>query len=219
MIWDWDFAVAKLPTILQGLAVTLQAVALGMTMALALGLFWAILRRSSRRWIRWPANLFVEFIRSTPLLVQIFFIFFVFPHLGLTLSPLTAGVLALGVHYSCYTAEVYRAGINAVSRGQWEAARALNLSRFATYRDVVLPQAIPPIIPALGNYLIAMFKDAPLLSAITVLGILQRAKNIGNETGSYLEPMTIVGVVFLILSLLAGLAVGWLDRRLKLKTS
>ncbi|MEX1225056.1 MAG: ectoine/hydroxyectoine ABC transporter permease subunit EhuD [Pirellulales bacterium] len=219
MIWNWDFAVAILPAILQGLAVTLQAVALGMTIALALGLFWAIVRRSPRRWIRWPANLIVEFIRSTPLLVQIFFVFFVFPHLGLTLSPLTAGVLALGVHYSCYTAEVYRAGINAVSRGQWEAARALNLSRFATYRHVVLPQAIPPIIPALGNYLIAMFKDAPLLSAITVLGILQRAKNIGNETGSYLEPMTIVGVVFLILSLLAGLAVGWLDRRLKLKTS
>ncbi len=219
MIWNWEFAVAILPIILEGLVVTLQAVALGMTMALAVGLFWAILRRSSRKWVRWPANLFVEFVRSTPLLVQIFYIFFVFPRLGLTLSPLTAGVLALGIHYSCYTAEVYRAGINAVSRGQWEAARALNLSRFATYRHVVLPQAIPPIIPALGNYLIAMFKDAPLLSVITVLGILQRTKNIGNETGSYLEPMTIVGVVFLILSLLAGLAVGWLDRRLKLKTS
>jgi len=153
-----------------------------------------------------------------PLLVQLYFLFyFVLPKAGLVLSPFLAGVLALGLHYSCYTSEVYRAGINAIGSGQWQAAKALNLTRWQTYRWVILPQAIPPVIPALGNYLIAMFKDAPLLSAITVLGILQRAKIIGNETFRYVEPITIVGVVFLLLSLPSGLAVGWLERHLKVE--
>jgi polar amino acid transport system permease protein len=216
MIWNWKFAASILPDILRGLGVTLLAVALGMAVALVLGLVWTIARRSRYRSIAWPATAVVEFVRSTPLLVQIFFVFYVFPSIGIVLSPLVAGVLALGIHYSCYTSEVYRAGINAVARGQWEAARALNFSRAQTYRYVILPQAIPPIIPALGNYLIAMFKDAPLLSAITVLEILQRAKIIGNETFRYLEPFTIVGVIFLILSLLSGLAVTRLERRMKL---
>lgn len=110
---------------------------------------------------------------------------------------------------------MYRAGINAVPAGQWQAAKALNLGRWQTYRHVVLPQAIPPVIPALGNYLIAMFKDTPLLSAITVLETLQRAKIIGNETFRYLEPLTIVGIIFLILSVLSGFAVSWLQKHLK----
>lgn len=216
MIWDWEFAASILPEVLRGLGVTLLAVALGMSIALMLGLVWTIARRSRRRLIAWPAAGLVEFVRSTPLLVQIFFLFYVLPSLGIALSPLVAGVLALGIHYSCYTSEVYRSGIDAIARGQWDAARALNFSAWQTYRQVVLPQAIPPIIPALGNYLIAMFKDAPLLSAITVLEILQRAKIIGNETFRYLEPFTIVGVIFLILSLISGLAVSRLERRLKL---
>ena len=215
MIWNWEFAGSILPEILRGLGVTLLAVVLGMTIALILGLAWTIARRSQSAVIAWPVTGLVEFVRSTPLLVQIFFLFYVFPTIGIVLSPLVAGVLALGIHYSCYTAEVYRAGINAVGSGQWEAAKALNLSQWQTYRYVILPQAIPPIIPALGNYLIAMFKDAPLLSAITVLEILQRAKIIGNETFRYLEPFTIVGVIFLILSLISGLGVKHLERRLK----
>ena len=217
MIWNWEFAASILPEILRGLGVTLLAVALGMAIALVLGLVWTIARRSQRRVIAWPVTGFVEFVRSTPLLVQLFFLFYVLPTIGIVLSPLVAGVLALGIHYSCYTSEVYRAGINAIPSGQWEAAKALNFSRWQTYRYVILPQAIPPIIPALGNYLIAMFKDAPLLSAITVLEILQRAKIIGSETFRYLEPFTIVGVIFLILSLLSGLAVNHLERRLKVQ--
>ncbi|MBW3599395.1 MAG: ectoine/hydroxyectoine ABC transporter permease subunit EhuD, partial [Planctomycetes bacterium] len=163
MIWDWDYTWSILPEIFQGLAVTLEAVAGGMAIALVLGLAWAVCRRSQTRAVSWPAAGVVEFIRSTPLLVQLYFLFYVLPSLGLTLSPLATGVTALGLHYSCYTSEVYRAGINAIPRGQWEAARSLNLTAWQTYRHVILPQAIPPVVPALGNYLIAMFKDAPLL--------------------------------------------------------
>lgn len=215
MIWDWEFSVAILPEILRGLGVTLLAVFCGTAIALTLGLVWATARRSGSRFVSWPVATFVEFVRSTPVLVQIYFLYYVLPSLGVVLSPLVAGVIALGLHYSCYTSEVYRAGINAIPRGQWDAARALNFSRWKSYRHIILPQAIPPIIPALGNYVIAMFKDTPLLSAITVLEILQRAKIVGNETFRYLEPFTIVGVIFLILSLVSGLAVTRLERRLK----
>ena len=212
-MWNWEFALTILPELLRGLVVTLEAVVWGMGLALLLGLVWAMLRRSPRRLWAWPASGIVEFVRSTPLLVQIYFLFYFLPSLGITLSPLVAGVLALGLHYSCYTAEVYRAGIEGVARGQWEAARALNLTMAQTYTHVILPQAIPPVIPALGNYLIAMFKDTPLLSAITVLEVLQQAKMIGKETFRYLEPLTMVGAMYLVLSLLAGLLIGWLERR------
>jgi polar amino acid transport system permease protein len=219
MTWDWDFAVAILPALLRGLWVTIQAVVEGMLLALILGIVWALGRRSRRRCWRWPCAGIVEFTRSTPLLIQLYFAYYVLPNVGVVLAPWTAGILALGIHYSAYTAEVYRAGLDGIPRGQWLAARALNLTPTQTYRHVVLPQAIPPIIPALGNYLIAMFKDAPLLSAITVLEVLATAKNLGNEHFRYLEPLTLVGVFFLILSLLSGTVVRWLEVRLKVEAT
>jgi len=217
-IWNNQFAMRVFwQDILPGLAVTLQAVFWGMLIALTLGLIWAVCRRSRRRLVAWPATGIVEFVRGTPLLVQLYFLFYVLPSLGLSMSPMLTGILALGLHYSCYTAEVYRAGINAVPRGQWLAAQSLNFTKWQIYRHVVLPQAIPPIIPALGNYLIAMFKDAPMLSLITVLDILGRAKIVGNETFRYVEPLTLVGVVFLVLSLCSGCGVNWLQKRLKVE--
>jgi len=203
LTFDWRFAWEILPELLRALVVTLQATGLGMALALALGLVWAVLRRSRRRLVALPATGLVEFVRSTPLLVQIYFLFYVAPSLGLSASPLVSGVFALGLHYSAYTAEVYRAGIEGVPKGQWEAAIALNLGRWRTWRAIVLPQAIPPVIPALGNYLVAMFKDTPMLAAITVLELLQTAKLIGAETFRYLEPLTLVGAIFLAVSLLA----------------
>jgi len=113
--------------------------------------------------------------------------------------------VGIALHYACYTAEVYRAGLESVPRGQWEAVTALNFSPWRAYRQVILPQAIRPVLPALGNYLIAMFKDTPVLSAITVVEIMQQAKNIGSDSFRYLEPITLVGVFFLLISIsLAG---------------
>lgn len=213
MTWDNEFALSILPDLLRGLWVTLQAVFFGMVLALVLGLAWALARRSPRRWLAWPIHWSVEFIRRTPLLVQIYFIHYSLPSIGIRPEAFTTGVFALGLHYSTYTAEVYRAGLDGVPRGQWEAARALNLERWQVYRHVILPQALPPVIPALGNYLIAMFKDTPMLSAIAVLEILQRARNIGKEHFSNLEPLTLVGIAYLILSLASGRLVAWLERR------
>ncbi|MHB9140049.1 MAG: ABC transporter permease subunit, partial [Victivallaceae bacterium] len=129
------------------------------------------------------------------------------PKFGLVLSPFAAGVLTIGVHYSTYLSEVYRAGIDAVPRGQWEAASVLNFSRLRIWLTIIIPQAIPPLIPVLGNYLIALLKETPLLSAITLVEILGTAKIIGDNSFRYLEPITLVGLLFLILSYLLSLLV------------
>jgi polar amino acid transport system permease protein len=212
-MWDWDFALEILPDLLRAFWVTLQVTVAGMSLALVLGLVWAIVRRARQRIIAVPTFWAVEFIRSTPLLVQIYFLFFVLPDAGIRLSPLTTGVLALGLHYSAYTCEVYRAGIEGVPKGQWEASLALNMRPWRMWRAVILPQAIPPVIPALGNYLIAMFKDTPMLAAITVLELLQTAKLIGAETFRYLEPLTLVGLLFLAISLLSSRLIRQLEAR------
>ncbi len=217
MFWDWSFAFEILPLLALASLVTLQATILGFALAATLGLAFAIARMYGPAWVNVPVAGFVEFIRSTPLLIQIFFIYFVFPEFGVVLNALTAGILALGVHYATYCSEVYRAGLANVPRGQWEASIALNLSPFHTFRDIIIPQAIPPVVPALGNYFIALFKDTPLLSAIAVLELMQTAKIIGSETFRYTEPITIVGAIFLIFSLVAAglvrLLEAWLDRR------
>jgi polar amino acid transport system permease protein len=153
-------------------------------------------------------------IRSTPLLIQLYFLFFVLPHVGVTLPPFTSGVIGLGLHYSTYTSEVYRAGIESVPKGQWEAALALNYSRYHMFRRVILPQAIPPVIPALGNYLISMFKDTPLLAAITVMELMHTANVIASERFLYVEPMTLVGLIFLGVSVISVFFLRYLERRL-----
>ncbi|KGD87772.1 amino acid ABC transporter permease [Achromobacter sp. RTa] len=214
-IFDWSFALEILPTLGAALVVTIQATLLGMLVAVTLGLVLAMLRRSRLGIVSLPTAFVIEFVRSTPLLVQMYFLFYVLPLTGVRMSPLATGIIALGLHYATYCAEVYRAGIEAVPRGQWEAATALNLSRWRTAVDIVLPQAIPPVVPALGNYLVAMFKDTPLLSAITVVELLQQSKMIGSTTFRYTEPLTLVGLLFLALSLVAAWGVRGLEGRLQ----
>lgn len=214
MIWDWSYAFEILPVLAEASLVTIEATILGFILALVLGLVFAILRMSRRAWVALPVSAFVEFIRSTPLLIQIFFLYFVFPEFGFSLDALTAGVLALGLHYGTYCAEVYRAGLDNVPRGQWEASIALNLTPFHTFRDIIIPQAIPPVVPALGNYFVALFKETPLLSAIAVLELMQQAKILGSTTFRYVEPITLVGLFFLVFSLVAAALIRLLERRL-----
>ncbi len=215
MLFDWQFALSILPQLARAAVVTIEATVLGFALAAVLGLVLALLRRSANPWVSGATGSFIEFIRSTPVLIQIFFLYFVFPRFGVVIPALTAGVLALGLHYACYCSEVYRAGLEGIPRGQWEAATALNLSPARTYWDVIIPQAIPPVVPALGNYLIGMFKETPLLSAIAVVELMQTAKIIGSETFRYLEPITMVGVFFLIMSLISAAGVRRLEAWLK----
>lgn len=213
MEWDWEFVWQIMPTLLEGFKITILATVLGAAVAMVAGLALAIARRSPVAAISRTVGFVSEFIRGTPLLVQLYFIFYVLPDIGIRLSPLTAGVIGIGIHYATYTAEVYRAGIENVSRGQWEAAKATNLTTRQAWIHVVLPQAIPPMIPALANYFIAMFKETPLLSAITVLELMNQAKSIANSNYRYIEPMTLVGVFFLVISLISVLGLRWLEER------
>jgi polar amino acid transport system permease protein len=214
MIWDWGYAFEILPVLARASVVTIQATILGFILAAVLGLVFAILRMSHNPLISIPTAGFVEFIRSTPLLIQIFFIFFVFPEFGITLNAITAGILALGLHYGTYCSEVYRAGLEGVPRGQWEAATALNLSPYDTFKDIIIPQAIPPVVPALGNYLVALFKETPLLSAIAVLELMQTAKILGSQTFRYTEPIALVGLFFLAMSLVSAALIREVERYL-----
>ncbi|WP_054313480.1 ectoine/hydroxyectoine ABC transporter permease subunit EhuD [Mesorhizobium sp. 1M-11] len=213
MEWDWAFVREIMPTLLEGVKITILATILGSALAAALGLAIALLRRSENRIVSRTVGFLAEFIRGTPLLVQLYFIFYVLPDFGLLLPPLTAGVIGLGLHYGTYAAEVYRAGIDNVPRGQWEAAKACNLNGRQTWTHIILPQAIPPMIPALANYFIAMFKETPLLSAITVLELMNQAKSVANTYYRYVEPMTLVGAFFLVISLFSVVLLRWLERR------
>lgn len=213
-MWDWSFAVLILPQLLKSLQITLSATFTAFFLSCILGLLIAIAKRSSIKPLVWGVSGLVEFIRSTPLLAQVFFVFYVFPKYGLLLSPFWAGVLTLGVHYSTYLSEVYRAGIEAIPRGQWEAASVLNFSRPRIWLNIIIPQAIPPMIPVMGNYLIALLKDTPLLSAITLIELLGTAKIIGTDYFRYLEPITMAGLLFLVLSYLLSLLVQQLTAQL-----
>ncbi|HTF53372.1 MAG TPA: ectoine/hydroxyectoine ABC transporter permease subunit EhuD [Pseudonocardia sp.] len=212
-LWDWGYAFEVLPQLLKALLVTLEITLLGSVVALLLGLLIAVLRQARVPVLDQVLWAFVEFVRSTPLLVQVFFLYFALPRFGITLSALTVGVIGLGVHYATYTSEVYRAGIEAVPRGQWEAATALSLPRSRTWTGVILPQAIPRVLPALGNYVISMFKEVPLLLAISVVEVVSKAQEIGSQTFRFTEPFTIAGLLFLVLSYPASMLVRRLERR------
>ena len=213
MEWDWNVAMDVLPRLAWGLVVTVQATFVGALLAYVIGLFIAILKMSRLGVVRSVIYWTTEFIRRTPLLVQLYFLFYVLPDLGIFLSPFMAGVIGLGLHFSTYTSEVFRAGIENVPKGQWDAARALNYSPVQTWKDVVLPQAIPPMIPPLANYLIVMFKETPLLAAITVVELFNAANIYSNSHYKYLEPMTLVGLFFLLVSVPSAIAAIKLEKR------
>lgn len=213
--FDWMWFFHLIPLMLQGLLVTIKGALLGFAVAVVLGLFLALGRRARLPFVSWPTMTVIEFIRSTPVLVQLFF-WQAFGRLipGLDFSPMALLMLGLGVHYATYCSEAYRAGINSVDKGQWEAATALNLGPVTKWTRVVLPQAVPNVLPALGNYLVAAFKDAPLAFIVGVHGVLFFADQVAAETFRVPEPYLIVGVGFLMASLPAAWAVRQLERKI-----
>jgi polar amino acid transport system permease protein len=211
MIFDFSYSMAILPALLYASLVTLEATLLGMLLAVILGLLIELARRSSFQPLRLLAKAYVQVIRSTPLLIQLFTLFYVLPLHGISVPTFLCGILALGLHYASYTAEVYRAGIEGIPRGQWEAARSLGLRKLIMWRYVVLPQAIRSVLPMLANYLIAMFKDTPVLAFIGVHELMGAALFEASQTFRYYEPLTIVGLVFLVFSVFAALLMRQLE--------
>jgi polar amino acid transport system permease protein len=215
--WNWEFTFEILPRLLAATVNTLIAAGAGYAIAVVLGLILALAQRTPSRVLTFTVREVVEFIRSTPLVLQIFFVFYVGPQFGIRLSPWTAGMIAIGLHYSAYLSEVYRAGIEAVPKGQWEACRALNMSTCDTYLRIIIPQALPPSIAGMGNYLVGIFKDTPMLSVIGVAELMHTANAIGSENYRFLEPYTLVGVIFLAISLPAAALMRIFEGRVRRK--
>ena len=215
MNWSWDVAFDVLPQLLKGLVVTIEATIVASLIAYILGLAIAILKMSNRKSTRVSLYWMTEFVRRTPILVQLYVVFYVLPDFGIFLEAFTCGVMVLGIHFSTYTSEVFRAGIDNVSKGQWEAARSLNYNPYQAWKHVILPQAIPPMIPPLANYLITMFKETPLLAAITVVELFRAADQYSNSHYTYLEPMTLVGVFFLLVSIPSAMIAMRLEKKFK----
>jgi len=166
---------------------------------------------SAPKWIAVSVTAVADFIRSTPLLVQVFFVYFVGPSYGIVLDPVWAGIATFGLHYSCYLLEVYRSAFLSVPSGQWEAAKSLGLSNARILLLVVIPQMLPVFVPVAGSYLIYMFKDTPLLAAVTVREMMYTAQKYGAENFAYLEPFTLVGIIFLLMSIGAAIAIRYLE--------
>ncbi|MER8084421.1 ectoine/hydroxyectoine ABC transporter permease subunit EhuD [Streptomyces sp. NPDC094048] len=208
--FDWNAAGDALPLLLRGFEVTLLATVLGTLVAAVLGLAIAVAGRAPSRFVTIPVRVVTEFIRSTPLLVQLVGAAALFT----SVEPLVTGIVVLGVHYATYTSEVYRAGIDGVPKGQWEACRALSLGPRRTWQAVILPQAVRNVLPALGNYAIAMFKETPFLAVITVQEMVFEARKYGADHFAYTEAFTLAGLVFLVASYPTSLLMRKLEKRL-----
>ena len=210
--WDTSstlsFAISILPILGIGLTVTLKAAATGFAIALVLGLVFALLRRSPYKIISWPTVVVVEFLRDTPLLVQLFFLYYVLPVYGIVLPAFLTGALALGLQYSAYTSEVYRGGIEAIPRGQWEAAQALNLKYAARMRDVVLPQAFKIALAPTVGYLVQIIKGTSLAAIIGFVEVTRAGQIVNNATFQPLVVFSVVAAIYFVicwpLSLLAA---------------
>ena len=214
-LFNFSGATDYLPDLARGALVSVELTVCVMLLSLVFGLLLAIGKLSQRGGVRLVASVYIEVVRGTPALLQLFYIYFVLPSFGIRFDPFFAGVAGLTINYSAYLAEVYRAGIEAVPIGQIEAARALGMSRRTMLRIVILPQAIRIVVPPLGNYFISLFKDTSLVSIVTVKELMFTGQIIASMNFQYFTVFTIIGLIYLGLSYPGALFVRWLEKRMK----
>jgi polar amino acid transport system permease protein len=215
-LFDFRGVPEYLPDLLRGAAITIEMTFTVMAISLVLGLIVALARVTRFRPIRAFATFYVEVIRGTPCLLQLFYIYFVLPAFGIRLAAFTAGVIGLTVNYAAYMSEVYRAGIQAVVKGQLEAAQALGMSRSLMMRLIILPQAIRIIVPPLGNHFISLFKDTSLASIVTVKELIFAGQIIAATNFQYFTIFTLIGIIYIAISYPGSLGVQYLERRMKI---
>ena len=214
-LWIAGFSSLRdfLPELLRGAIVTVQVTAGGAAVAVCVALGAALARLYGPAPLRWLATTYVEVFRGTSALVQLFWLFFVLPHFGLTLSPMVVGIAALGLNVGAYGAEVVRGAIGSVTRGQWEAATALNLSRAQALRSIILPQAFVAMIPPWGNLFIELLKATSLVSLITLSDLAFKAQQINQNTLRTAEVFGSVLLIYLALSVLITVGMHALESR------
>lgn len=203
-----------LPVLLEGAVVSAQVAAGGLVIALAGGLVLALLTQSGSRPLRWLGSAYVELIRGTPALAQLFILYFGLADYGLRLPPLAAAIIGLGMNGSAYLAEVFRAGIKAVNRGQTEAAFSLGMTPAVAMHYVVLPQAVRVMLPPMCNYAVQLLKDTSLVSAVAAPEIMFRARNLVMETYDSMTIYLLVAAIYLAFSIPLSHVASALQRRL-----
>ena len=182
------------------------------TLSLILAIPVALLRLSPRRWVRALVSVYVEVIRGTPLLLQLVYIYYVLPGIGLNLDPISAAIFGLTLNYTAYMSEVYRGGILAVQKNQWEAAATLGMTQARAFRRIILPQALRIVTPALGNYFISLFKDTALASVVTVQELTFTGQIISARSYQYFTIYTLTGILYLSVGYPAALLVRGLEK-------
>jgi His/Glu/Gln/Arg/opine family amino acid ABC transporter permease subunit len=203
------------PALLEGLKITVILTVLSLALGLVIGMAMAIMRLSRIYLLRATAHVYIDVIRGTPLLVQLFLVYYGLPQFGIRLTPIVAAVLTLGFHYGAYLAEVFRAGLMSVDRGQWEAAESLGFKGFQLYRRIILPQAIRVALPGIGNYANSMVKDTSLASVVTVMELLRSGQIIVASTFQSFEIYLTVAAMYLAISM----PLAWFTRRLESRSN
>jgi His/Glu/Gln/Arg/opine family amino acid ABC transporter permease subunit len=211
-LFNPQVAVQNIGPLLGGLLITVELTFVVITLSLISALCVALAGLSQLAPLRWVVKAYIEVIRGTPLLLQLIYVYYVLPEIGIRLNAFTAGVLALTLNYSAYISEVYRGGIQAVSRGQHDAAAALGMTRGLAMRRIILPQAIRIVIPTLGNYFISLFKDTALCSAVSIQELVFTAQVHAALNFQYFTLYTVVAAMYFLVSFPAARLVGYLER-------
>jgi polar amino acid transport system substrate-binding protein len=210
----WDIVTANGSTLLAAAGMTIVLSVASMPLAIAIGVLVAIGRLYGPRWVAWPLTWYVEILRGTPLLLQLLALFYLLPKIGVTLPALVAAIAGLAINYSAYEAEIYRAGLQAIPRGQMEAALALGMTRAQAVRRIILPQAFRIVIPPVTNDFIALFKDTSVCSVITVVELTKQYSILALSTGAIVELAAMTAVLYLLMSYPLSLVARYSERRL-----
>ena len=217
MAYQWDFTpvVANAPLLAQGLVNTLKVTGVSLACGLALGLVLALLRLSRHRLASWPAGFVIEVFRTTPPLVQLFWFFFALPLIiGLEMTPFMAAIVTFSIQSAAFFAEVFRAGIVSIERGQWDGALAIGMSRRQALVRIVLPQAVKRMIPAFLERAIELMKTTTLVATISYADLLFEANEISQKTFRPLETFTVVALIYFVVIFAFSLVARQFERRL-----
>ena len=195
---------------------TIELTIISVGIGVVIGIFGGIARVSRNPILLIPSTIYVEVIRGTPLLAQLFLVYFGLPSLGINLPPFTAAVIAMGINSGAYVTEIFRGGIQSIERGQMEAARSLGLSYLQAMRYIILPQAFKRILPPLGNEFIAMLKDSSLASTIAIAELMRVGREITSRTFRSFEVLAVVALLYLAITLPLSLLVRYTERRMSI---
>lgn len=212
---DFQLIMDSIPILLQGAWITITVTIISMALGLILGMIAALAKLSKLKIVSWLANQYIDIVRGTPLLVQLFLIYYGLPQIGITIDPFPSAVLGLGINTGAYVAEVIRSGIQAVDKGQREAAFALGMNPVQTMRLIILPQAFKIIIPPLGNQFILLIKDSSLVSTITLVELTRTAQRIISTTYKPIELYLLAALMYYIISLLATKLLNKLEKKVR----